>query len=260
MSTGPDEGEGSGNTGAAVVSPTVYVLDLLAPPEVSQGAGSAVRRGPWGEPVPEPWEFLPSPRKPLGAFAKWPGPRFARTTLLLGALIAFASMVQWAAGLDLSASGAEVYGKGELWRLLSALVVHGDLAHLGSNMLPFLFFGWMLQSYFGFWVFPLLALPIGLASNAITVAIYSPQTHLLGASGMVYGMIALWLVLYLRFDQDRALPKRVARAVGFALLMLMPTTYEPGVSHLAHASGFVAGLTGGFIVMPFVIVRDPSRV
>jgi membrane associated rhomboid family serine protease len=233
--------------------PSVHVLDLLVRPEVE------TPRGPWGEPVPEAWEFLPSPRKPLGAFSRWPLRKYAVMTLLLGAFISAVSLIQWAAGLDLSASGHNVYAKGEVWRLVTALLVHGDLGHLGSNLLPFLFFGWMLQSYFGFWIFPVLALPIGIASNALTVALYDSRLHLLGASGMIYGMIALWLVLYLRFDVDRALPKRIARAVAFALLMLMPTTYDANVSHLAHASGFVAGLTGGFVVMPFVKVRDPSR-
>jgi rhomboid protease GluP len=231
---------------------------LMAPSE--EGDFPFAQRGPWGEPVPEPWEFLPTPRKPLGAFSRWPLPKYARMTLLLGLLICAASLLQWGAGLDLSASGKAVFANHEYWRLFTALIVHGDLAHLGSNMLPFLFFGWMLQSYFGFWVFPLLALAVGIASNAITVSLYPAQTHLLGASGMIYGMIALWLVLYLRFDEERAVPKRIARAIGFALLMLMPTTYDPAVSHLAHASGFMAGLTGGFIVMPFVVVRDPSKV
>ncbi len=239
-----------------VVSPTVHVLDLLATPE---GLFEEPRRGPWGERVPEAWEFLPSPRKPLGAFAKWPQRRYLGVTALVGAVIIVVSFLQWGMRLDLSVSGADVYARGEVWRLVTALLVHGDLAHLGSNMLPFLFFGWMLYAYFGFWIFPALALPMGIASNAVTVALYPPQTHLLGASGMVYAMIALWLTLYLRFDKERTVSRRLVRAVGFALMMLMPTSYEPGVSHLAHASGFVAGVTSGFIVMPFVSVRDPSR-
>lgn len=242
----------TGDEPKKVTISSAHVLDLLVRPEAD------LPRGPWGEPVPEPWEFLPAPRKPLSPFARWPQRKFAIVTVLFALFLSAVSMVQWGAGLNLAASGHDVYVKGEVWRLFTALLVHGDLGHLGSNLLPFLFFGWMLQAYFGFWIFPVLALPIGLASNALTVALYDSKLYLLGASGMIYGMIALWLVLYLKFDGERALPKRLMRAIAFALLLLMPTTYDPGVSHLAHASGFVAGLTGGFVVMPFVSVRDPS--
>lgn len=216
-------------------------------------------RGPWGEPVPEPWEFLPSPRRDKGVFEKWPRYAHALIPALVGVAFLCVSLLQWIGfGWNGAASGAAVFGRGEVWRLFTALLAHGDLGHLASNLLPFLFYGWMLQSYFGLWVFPLLALVAGLVSNAVTIALYPPQLQLLGASGMIYGMVALWLVLYLRFDSQRRMPQRVARAVGFALLMLMPTTYEPQVSYLAHASGFAAGLAGGFIVAPFVSLRDPT--
>lgn len=216
-------------------------------------------RGPWGEPVPEPWEFLPSPRRAKGLFEKWPRASHALVPAFLGFAFLGVSLVQWSGlGWNGAASGAAVYGRGEAWRLITALFAHGDLGHLGSNMLPFLFYGWMLQSYFGWKLFPLFAFVTGLVSNAVTVALYPSQVQLLGASGMIYGMVALWLVLYLRFDKQRKMPQRVARAVGFALMMLMPTTYEPQVSYLAHASGFAAGLTGGFIVAPFVTLRDPT--
>ena len=208
---------------------------------------------------PEAWEFRPAPRRALGVFERWPSRRHALVPVLIALSFFAISLLQWnVPAFDGSASGAAVYARGEWWRIFSALFVHGDLGHLASNLLPFLFFGWMIQAYFGFWLFPAFSFLVGMVSNAVTVALYPPGSHLVGASGMIYGMIALWLVLYLRFDKERRPPVRAMRAVGFALLLLFPTTYEPQVSYLAHASGFAAGMAGGFIALPFVSPRHPS--
>lgn len=79
---------------------------------------------------------------------------------------------------------------------------------------------------------------------------------------MVYGMVALWLTLYIRFDQKGRWVKRVMRSLGFSLLVLFPQTYEPNVSYLAHASGFILGITIGLAFMPFAkslapVLNDP---
>ena len=78
----------------------------------------------------------------------------------------------------------------------------------------------------------------------------------MGASGMVYGMIALWLVLYVSHDEDDRLGKRVLRAAAFASLMLLPRTYEQSTSYLAHGSGFMLGLICGLFCLPFLKVIE----
>jgi membrane associated rhomboid family serine protease len=89
----------------------------------------------------------------------------------------------------------------------------------------------------------------------VTLYFYADSTRLLGASGMIYGMVALWLVLYIHRDTDHSLMMRLFRATGFALIMLFPETYNPSTSYLAHASGFVIGIITGLLVLPFTRVR-----
>ncbi len=155
-------------------------------------------------------------------------------------------------------SGAAVFSHHEYWRVVTALFTHRDIVHLLSNALMFFVFGWVLKAYFGYLAFPTASLLIGIVTNIITVALYDPDIMLIGASGMTYGMAALWIVLYIRFDQERRVPVRIFRAAGFALVMLLPSTIEPDVSYLAHAVGFVTGILSGIALFPFASVREPA--
>lgn len=214
-------------------------------------------------------DFLPEPGPddgdedrpaPVGPLERRPAARHAAPAALLFLLFYIASVLyaDYPAGDYLWAGGEKVYGEGEYWRLLSSLFVHGDLLHLLSNAFMFMVFGWLLRAYYGFRVFPVLTLGLGTAVNAAALALYEPRLRLIGASGMIYSMAALWLVLYVRFDKGRPPAFRILRAAGFVLVMLVPSTLDPSVSYLSHALGFIAGMGAGLVLKPCISVRDPS--
>ena len=205
-----------------------------------------------------PEDFEPAPLKRAGPLARWPGRRALLSPILLALLFAIVSMVCWQLppGKRMFVSGEAVFKFGEHWRLLAALFMHADWAHLLSNAPLFVFFGWLLRAYFGYLAFPVLAFVIGAGANLITICFYHATARLMGASGMVYGMIALWLVLYVSHDEDDRLGKRVLRASAFASLMLLPRTYEQSTSYLAHGSGFMLGLICGLFCLPFLKVIE----
>lgn len=139
------------------------------------------------------------------------------------------------------------------YRSLGSLFIHADLAHLGSNLLLFLPFGWLLGNYFGVKAFPLGALLMGVITNYLTVVIYAMQgrqSSLVGCSGMVYGMVAQWIALYLRWDYRLSLSERSLRAIGAAMMLLIPSQYSPKTSYLAHGIGFAVGLC---FALPFML-------
>ncbi len=213
--------------------------------------------------LPEPYyyprieDFTPSPPKPRPPLMQVPSLRWMRPALFCFSLFFVASLREWVwpEADRLSASGAAVFGRHEYWRLVTALFAHSSMDHLLSNTPLFLIFGWFLRAFFGWLAFPVATLAIGVLSNLATIATYEPQTELLGASGMLYGMVALWLVFYLRFATEFAVPMRLFRAVGVSLLLLFPTTFEKNVSYMAHVSGFLFGGLVGAILLPFVKVQ-----
>lgn len=157
------------------------------------------------------------------------------------------------------ASRETVFNQHQYWRLFTALFAHADLEHLLSNTPLFLIFGVFLYEYFGLTLFPVVSLLIGAASNAVTLYFYPDSVRLLGASGMIYGMAALWLVLYIYHDTDRTMAVRILRAIGFALIVLFPETYNPSTSYLAHGAGFFIGIAAAVILLPVISVKGADN-
>ncbi|HXV65072.1 MAG TPA: rhomboid family intramembrane serine protease [Vicinamibacteria bacterium] len=176
-------------------------------------------------------------------------------------LLVLSSLVYWTNTLGLaeflSASRDAVFVRGEYWRLGTSIGVHADLGHLLANALPFGVLSFLLYGYYGALVYPALVLFLGVLVTALAVSTYPAYISLLGASGVVYLMAAMWLTLYLLVDRRVGLQKRILRAVGFCLIVLVPTTVEPTVSYRAHAIGFGLGVAAALVY--FSRWRDSFR-
>src|SRR4051812_17827889 len=89
---------------------------------------------------------------------------------------------------------------GQLWRLLTSVLLHADPFHLAFNLFWFWYFGTIIESTFGsartLGLFVLLAL----GSGAAEYAIYDGG---IGLSGIGYGLFAMLWVLSRRDPQQR---------------------------------------------------------
>jgi rhomboid protease GluP len=154
----------------------------------------------------------------------------------------------------LSSSSELVFKSGEFWRLWSTLFVHADMGHLLSNCFLFFILGFFLYGHFGSLLFPLGALAAGGLVNAIALSTYAPEIRLIGASGVVYWMGGMWLVLYALLSRQKNLYHRWLRTIGVALLLFMPATetIAPNVSHRTHFFGF---LIGSISAIPYYLLN-----
>jgi rhomboid protease GluP len=210
-------------------------------------------------------DFVPAPPKPPHPFDRWPSWSDGKSAWWIFAFMIVTSIAQWkyfswfrAINFDASASWQSVFVEREYWRLISALFAHASFSHIGNNSITFLIFAWVLAAYFGKWAFPIGGILIGVISNAATLYYYGPGTSLLGASGMNYGLVAAWLVLYVRHDSKRSISQRIMRSVGFAMMMLLPQQYDPKVSYAAHISGLICGLLYGTLLALLLKPRFPK--
>ncbi len=190
-----------------------------------------------------------------GIFSLPPDKKLIHGPLQIFLSMLVVSIIYWSypQGKYLAASGKSVFQNREYWRLVTALFTHGDLAHLLANGWIFILFGWMLRTYFGLWAFPAASFGAGILTNVITVSVYPPETMLIGASGMVHSMVALWITWYIFFDRERSPGQRLLRGTGFSLAMLVPAVVKPGISYLAHGVGFLIGI--GFSLLFFLPVK-----
>ena len=201
---------------------------------------------------PDAESFIPSPKRPPTAFQKPPSPGSGMLGMVVATMMLLLSTASWNGAIKepLAATFSDLKTPHLWWHFVTALFAHGDIDHWMHNAPPFLFFAWLLRGYFGRLAFPLLAFLGGIISNIWTVWLYGDATRLVGASGMVYSMVASWLVLYVTFDKTRNHSHRIMRAVGFALILFFPKTFEPRVSYSAHLTGFAFGAVGALILIP----------
>lgn len=146
---------------------------------------------------------------------------------------------------NFSANGYQVFEKHEFWRAFTTTLLHADLDHLAHNAFFFTGLAALLHNYFGFWVFPFLALIAGGFINILTLYFYPPEVTLVGVSGVVYFMASFWLVLYLLIEKRQSVKVRILHAVAVSLIFLFPEVFQPQTSYLAHGMGFLLGIPFG---------------
>ncbi len=162
-----------------------------------------------------------------------------------------------------------------LLNVLTAMFVHGGLAHLGGNMLFLWIFGDNVEDRMGHGRFIAFYLMCGLAA-AIAQTVLNPNSlvPMVGASGAIAGVMGAYLVLY---PHSRVLmlfpfpvflfelPAVVFLAIWFLVQFLNGINQLPifehnaisgGVAFWAHVIGFVAGL----ILVVFMKRPERTRV
>jgi membrane associated rhomboid family serine protease len=141
--------------------------------------------------------------------------------------------------------------------LISHQFLHGDLFHLGANMLFLWIFGDNMEEVWGHWKFLGFYLLCGLAAAGLQYATEPGSTiPMVGASGAIAGVLGGYFLFYPRARVDmflflivifRIIPVPAWLVLGswFVLQLLggIGGAIEgDGVAYWAHAGGFVAGV------------------
>lgn len=190
--------------------------------------------------IRETW--LSKKPRPLGAFVS------ALCTFLLALLSLFYWRDFFQAQSWMPASGQAIFDHHEIWRSWTSLFVHSDEGHLFSNSFLFFILGTFLAGHFGYFIFPTLALFIGGLINLFVLTKMPPEVQLIGASGVVYWMGGIWLILYFLLDRQRRVYQRALRTIGVGLLLFVPAeAFDPSISYLSHTAGFTTGIFSGML-------------
>jgi membrane associated rhomboid family serine protease len=142
--------------------------------------------------------------------------------------------------------------------LLSSMFMHGDLLHLGGNMLFLWVFGDNVEHRAGRIPFIVAYLLAGLVGSLAQIlsATDSPIPTL-GASGAISGVLGAYLVLFpgnrvtvFLFRFLTQVPALVAIGMWIAFQVFAQFAApigEGGVAYLAHIGGFAAGVVAGLL-------------
>lgn len=147
---------------------------------------------------------------------------------------------------------------GQLWRLLSANVLHRDWVHVGLNVFVLLNVGAALENAYR----PLdyLFLLVSTALGSMLASLFFSDAATIGSSGIVYGCLAATVFFGLRYRA--ILPENYRKLLGEAtvptvVVFLWIGWSSAGVDTAAH----FGGLLTGFLVAPWLsprgVVEDP---
>ena len=130
-----------------------------------------------------------------------------------------------------------------LWQLGTYLFLHGDIFHIGLNMLALWMFGTELESLWGTQRFTRFYFVTGVgAAICTTLVSWNSYIPTIGASGAIYGLLAAYGILF---------PERVillyfvlpikAKYFGVITFWSSVTASGSGVAHVAHLGGMLFG-------------------
>jgi rhomboid protease GluP len=160
------------------------------------------------------------------------------------------------AGLD----WLEVYGAmissgvraGEVWRLLTPMLLHASVPHILFNMYALVVFGTGLERNFGHWRFLILYILGGFAGNVLSFLHLSGSSYSVGASTAIFGLVgAEGIFLY----QNRKLfGRQFGRLIGNIIFVVAVNLFlvglAPGIDNWGHIGGLLGGLIFAWFAGP----------
>lgn len=135
--------------------------------------------------------------------------------------------------------------RGEIWRLVTPIFLHGDFLHLVFNMYWLYYFGSMIEDTIGTWKYALLIVAVALLSNLMQATIV--DWAFLGMSGVVYGLFGFaWMKAM--FEPEKGIYISQLTVLILVIWFFVCFTGMVGpVANWAHAGGLISGLAVGFL-------------
>lgn len=133
--------------------------------------------------------------------------------------------------------------KGEWYRLVTSMFIHGGINHLVGNMLSLWGVGRMLEHRIGHLRMLLFYVVTGLIGSGFVYLFGNSFTITIGASGAVLGVMSV-LMIEMKMSGNKVVYKRIL--LNLALVLYASLTVRE-ISLFGHLGGIVGGLMIGFV-------------
>ena len=199
----------------------------------------------YGQENPDCVSISPEPPPVLGG--AWTGVSlYAAIVMTIAVLMATSAF-----GFDWMSAGrmqAGLVKEGQWWRTFTALTLHLDVGHLGSNLVFGIVFGILAGRALGGGVAWLVIVLAGALGNRINAMVQVAEHASIGASTAVFAALGVIVSHALRpshATNERTL-KRWSPLIGGVLLLAFTGIGGERTDVTAHVTGFLAGLVLGW--------------
>jgi len=153
------------------------------------------------------------------------------------------------------AKASDMIRAGQLWRLITPVLLHASPEHIIFNMYALLVFGTGLERNFGHWRFLALYLLAGFTGNVLSFLL--SEGYSVGASTAIFGLVAAeGVFLY----QNRGLfGRQFGRAIGNVIFVVAVNLFlglSPAIDNWGHVGGLLGGLVFTLFAGPIWEVRQ----
>ena len=133
---------------------------------------------------------------------------------------------------------------GQPWRLISSQFLHAGLTHLAMNMLSLWLLGVLLEARVGGLRLTLVYLASGVGGGLASLWYHSDGVNSVGASGAIFGLYGLLLLLLVsrRLAIGKSDRKAMLGLVLYLVLSNLISGITGSVDNAAHVGGLVVGL------------------
>ncbi|MCW5877559.1 MAG: rhomboid family intramembrane serine protease [Anaerolineales bacterium] len=148
--------------------------------------------------------------------------------------------------------------EGQWWRLITPILLHGSVLHLGFNMYALYVLGPEVEHHYGHLTFLVLYLLSGF-SGVVLSFMFTVQPSL-GASSSIFGMLAAHAVFVFRNRNIfGAQGQAVMRSILNVALINLLISLTPGVDGWGHLGGAIGGgLFAGLAAPLYKIEKDEN--
>ena len=150
-----------------------------------------------------------------------------------------------------------VLDDGQWFRIVTAIFLHQDVAHIVGNGIVLVFAGIYLEKRIGHLWLAALFLVSGIVGSLMSMVVNPAGTVSVGASGAIMGMLVAILVIAFR---RRSGSVRIGQQVGVLRILipaLIPSTAQRHIDVGAHIGGAVGGLVLVLLLFLFWSREDP---
>lgn len=170
--------------------------------------------------------------------------------LQLGTQSLFGSDIPAAYGAKVN----ELIEIGQYWRLITPILLHGSILHIGFNMYALFILGPGLERFYGHWRYLALYLVSGFAGNVFSM-IFTPNPSL-GASTSIFGLLAAQAIfLYQNRQVFGRMSQRALTNIVLVAALNFVLGLSPGIDNWGHLGGFIGGGMFAYLCGPILEVR-----